>query len=309
MSDQNPAPNPMDALNALLGNPVPGASDPTTQPGVTQQPAKQQFRYVVCPRKECGRIELHDMAKGLPDSKCPYCNETVARRVMPSKQLAEDLSASLTQQPKEETVFDSAAEIPAPANDQPPVAQTPVAPAPKKPRNRNTSRAAALPKVMSTAEANAVIDDIHNNLSTQDQVKVARQQAVAALITKYGLNAVEIKEIGTGVVMTLGFTQWIDDEDGNRIPAYTLMEMTDTPESFRKLFDEARKHDGRVSIDAAQMTGLSAEVLACSYQGFVIANLRNNTGAIRVKIDQKVRLGAKLSTAGRPVYYVLGAAK
>jgi len=274
--------NPMDIVNSIInGNPAAGSAVPTGS-----------IRFLVCDR--CNQIHEHDMAT-LPPAVCPKCNEQTTFKVMPSAEKAEALRQSRLRPatPTPASVAPEAAPVAPPA----PV----VPPAPKATRTRRKAEASP---ALEPAPAPASVDP-----SAPVDYKAAREAAAAALIRKYALNEIEIKPVGTGTVFTLGFTRWTENGEGTRVPVYSFMELTDTPQSFKEELNSARSSDGTVTVDVARVTGLVPEVSAACFGGELIASLKNSTGPVRVMAGAHVKLGARLSKSGRLVWFVMGVEK
>lgn len=290
--------NPMDIVNSIInGNPAAGSAVPTGS-----------IRFLVCDR--CNQIHEHDMAT-LPPAVCPKCNEQTTFKVMPSAEKAEALRQSRLRPatPTPASVAPEAAPVAPPAPVVPPaqvtqpapVQPTPEPPAPKATRTRRKAETAPAPE---PAPAPASVDP-----SAPVDYKAAREAAAAALIRKYALNEIEIKPVGTGTVFTLGFTRWTENGEGTRVPVYSFMELTDTPQSFKEELNSARSSDGTVTVDVARVTGLVPEVSAACFGGELIASLKNSTGPVRVMAGAHVKLGARLSQKGRLVWFVMGVEK
>jgi len=272
----------MDIVNSIInGNPAAGSAVPTGS-----------IRFLVCDR--CNQIHEHDMAT-LPPAVCPKCNEQTTFKVMPSAEKAEALRQSRLRPatPTPASVAPEAAPVAPPA----PV----VPPAPKATRTRRKAEASP---ALEPAPAPASVDP-----SAPVDYKAAREAAAAALIRKYALNEIEIKPVGTGTVFTLGFTRWTENGEGTRVPVYSFMELTDTPQSFKEELNSARSSDGTVTVDVARVTGLVPEVSAACFGGELIASLKNSTGPVRVMAGAHVKLGARLSKSGRLVWFVMGVEK
>lgn len=281
--------DPMQAINNIIG----GVGAPAST-----------NRWLVCDK--CGGITEHDMST-LPPGVCPHCTQTTAFKVMPSKGHAEALAASF--RPKVETSTTDLTKVhpPAPKAEPAPVAppvahQPPVEPAPAK-RTRKKAE-----QVVTTAAPAAEQDAPTVPLGGEVDYRALREAAVNKLIQLHSLNEVEIKDIGTGMIFTLGFTRWTEHE-GARRPIYSFMELTDTPQSFKEELNAARAEDGMISVDVARVTGLTPEIAATAFNGELIASLRNATGPVLVTKGAKVKLGARLSKQGRLIWFVTGVTK
>ena len=265
-------------------------------------------RWLVCDK--CGGITEHDMAT-LPPGTCPHCNQQTSFKVMPTEEHAANLAASfrtekpavdLTQVPPG-LLRPGSAFVPASADAPlvPGPAVPPALPAPAK-RTRKKAEPAVTP---AAAEQQAPTPTV---LGGEVDYRALREAAVNKLIQLHSLNEVEIKDIGTGMIFTLGFTRWIEHE-GARRPIYSFMELTDTPQSFKEELNAARAEDGMISVDVARVTGLTPEIAATAFNGELIASLRNATGPVLVTKGAKVKLGARLSKQGRLIWFVTGVTK
>ena len=288
--------NPMDVVNQILSASAAGGIAVSTG----------SPRWLVCDR--CNQIHEHDMST-LPPAVCPKCNEQTTFKVMPSAEKAEALRQSRLRPatPTPAPVVPEAAPVTPPVPVVPPaqVTQpTPEPPAPKAPRTPRTRRKVEAATAPEPAPAQASVDP-----SASMDYKAIREAAAAALIRKYALNEIEIKPVGTGTVFTLGFTRWTENGEGTRVPVYSFMELTDTPQSFKEELNSARSSDGTVTVDVARVTGLVPEVSAACFGGELIASLKNSTGPVRVMAGARVKLGARLSQKGRLVWFVMGVEK
>lgn len=286
--------DPMQAINNIIG-------------GTGLPAAASTQRWLVCDK--CGGITEHDMAT-LPPGTCPHCTQTTAFKVMPSQGHAQALAASF--RPKIETSTTDLTKVhpsmlpPAPKAEPAPVApavdnQPPVEPAPAK-RTRKKAEPVVTPAPAAEQDAPTV------PLGGEVDYRALREAAVNKLIQLHSLNEVEIKDVGTGMIFTLGFTRWTEHE-GARRPVYSFMELTDTPQSFKEELNAARSEDSMITVDVARVTGLSAEIVPTAFNGELIASLRNQTGPVMVTKGAKVKLGAKLSKQGRLIWFVTGVTK
>lgn len=288
--------DPMQAINNIIG-------------GTGLPAAASTQRWLVCDK--CGGITEHDMAT-LPPGICPACAQPTSFKVMPSKERAEALAASFRlektapmQTPIPASLLRPAA-APAPAPVVAPVAPQPAvesapAEAPKHTRTRRKAEPAPAAAAPVVAEPTPV-------LGGEPDYRAIREAAVNKLVQLHGINEVEIKEVGTGMIFTLGFTRWTEHE-GARRPVYSFMELTDTPQSFKEELNAARSEDSMIAVDVARVTGLSAEIAPTAFNGELIASLRNQTGPVMVTKGAKVKLGAKLSKQGRLIWFVTGVTK
>lgn len=138
--------------------------------------------------------------------------------------------------------------------------------------------------------------------------KELRENAEKMLSAK--LNPVSVVEVGQGIVDALGYTVWIE-KDGHRLPAWNFKELTDTPESFKAELNAARRTDGNVTVDVARVAGLEPiELRSARFQNLLVANLvgGTTTGRVSCMPGSKVRIGARLSHSGKPVFFIMGLA-
>lgn len=290
--------DPMAAINNIIG----GVGAPTST-----------NRWLVCDK--CGGITEHDMAT-LPPGTCPHCNQQTSFKVMPSQAHAENLAASFRGKPETSTTdltkVHPSMFPPAPKAEPAPVApavahQPPVESAPVKRKRKKAEPA----QIITPAPASACTQEAPAPtvpLGGEVDYHAIRKAAVNKLIQLHSLNEVEIKDIGTGMIFTLGFTRWTE-HDGARRPVYSFMELTDTPQSFKEELNAARAEDGMISVDVARVTGLTPEIAATAFNGELIASLRNATGPVLVTKGAKVKLGARLSKQGRLIWFVTGVTK
>lgn len=293
--------NPMDIVNQIINSPTASAVP------------NGSIRFLVCDR--CNQVHEHDMAT-LPPAVCPKCNEQTTFKVMPSLEKAEALRRSRLQPAGDvditkphPSMFAKPAPTPAPVAPapvqepapEPSVAPAPVTETPKATRTRKKAEPAPAP----TPGPAPVQETAHAPLD----YKAAREAATNNLIRKHGINEVEIKPVGVGVVFTLGFTRWMENDEGDRVPVYTFMELTDTPASFKDELNAARREDGTVTVDVARITGLAPEISSACFGGELIASLKNSTGPVRVMVGAHVKLGARLSKSARLIWFVLGVEK
>jgi len=126
-----------------------------------------------------------------------------------------------------------------------------------------------------------------------------------ALRTKFaverGLNEIEFKLVGSGVVAAIGFTVWCEVE-GIRVPAYKFMESFDTPESFRGLMETYAKSSGRVAIDALRIINLDSALDEVGFNHELIATSNIGHGSIRILPGAVANILAKVSKAGGLVF-------
>ena len=278
--------DPMAAINQIIGN----AGAPAG--------AGSSMRWLVC--DNCGGITQHDMAT-LPPGICSTCDQATSFKVMPSLEKAQALVASKGAAP-------APAATPAPAPVVAPVvAERPAEPAPSEAVVPKHTRARKKAEPTPAVSAPAVAEPLPV-LGGEPDYRALREAAVNKLIQSHSLNEVEIKEVGTGMIFTLGFTRWTEHE-GARRPVYSFMELTDTPQSFKEELNDARAEDSMISVDVARVTGLTPEIAATAFNGELIASLRNATGPVLVTKGAKVRLGAKLSKQGRLIWFVTGVTK
>lgn len=167
------------------------------------------------------------------------------------------------------------------------------APAPKRGRPKRTVEQPKTEEQPQTGEPT----------STTKEVVEAR---VKELIAKLQLNDLQPKQVGTGVIFSLGFTRWVERE-GERVPQTYYMLPTDSPSSFRELYEAVHNADRTVAMDTALVSGLSAELADIAYRGEIEASLWDGKrGRISVMRGAKVRVGAKVSKRGRLLFSVLG---
>ena len=290
--------DPMQAINNIIG----GVGAPAST-----------NRWLVCDK--CGGITEHDMST-LPPAACPHCTQQTSFKVMPSKGHADALAASFRSKPETSTTdltkVHPSMLPPAPKAETAPVAppvahQPPVEPAPAK----RTRKKAEPVQIITPAPASACTQEAPAPtvpLGGEPDYRAIRKAAVNKLVQLHGINEVEIKEVGTGMIFTLGFTRWTEHE-GARRPVYSFMELTDTPQSFKEELNAARAEDGMISVDVARVTGLTTEIAATAFNGELIASLRNATGPVLVTKGAKVKLGARLSKQGRLIWFVTGVTK
>lgn len=259
-----------------------------------------QVRWLVC--RDCGTVIEHDFAH-LPPAVCSSCGSKSNHVVLPNPEKAKEAAAQFTKAdaPLPPGVLKEV--VPPPAKVEPltpaPDKVDPPAPAPKRTRKANP-----VTQVVAT-----VAPAIHpSEVSPGDQIdwEAQRNAAREALTAKFGLNPVEWKPVGTGVIYTFGFSAW----EGSR-PVYGWMELTDTPQSFRAVFDEARASYPAAAMDAAKVTALPEELVPLAFQGMLTATLRPMmaAGGIRATVNAKVTIGAKLSKSGSVVFAVLGVSR
>ena len=278
--------DPMAAINQIIGN----AGAPAT--------AGSSMRWLVC--DNCGGITQHDMAT-LPPGICSSCDQATSFKVMPSLEKAQALVASKGAAP-------APAATPAPAPVVAPVvAERPAEPAPSEAVVPKHTRARKKAEPTPAVSAPAVAEPLPG-LGGEPDYRALREAAVNKLIQSHSLNEVEIKEVGTGMIFTLGFTRWTEHE-GARRPVYSFMELTDTPQSFKEELNAARSEDSMIAVDVARVTGLSESIAATSFGGEIVASLRNQTGPVMVTKGAKVKLGARLSKQGRLIWFVTGVTK
>lgn len=280
--------DPMSAINNIIG-------------GIGAPSSAQ--RWLVCDK--CGSITEHDMST-LPPAACPHCTQQTSFKVMPSKGHADALAASFRPAAPKETPTPPNLLRPtpvAPAADPvaPPVALEPPTPIKSAPRTRKRAEPVEQPPVAQAAP-------VAPTPTEHADPKAAREAAIARLIQTHNLNEIEVKELGQGTVYTLGFTRWTE-QDGRRLPVYSFMELTDTPQSFKEELNAARQEDGMIALDVARVTDLTADIFPTTFGGELIASLKNSHGPVLAARGARVKIGAKLSKLGRIVWFVTGVTK
>ena len=123
----------------------------------------------------------------------------------------------------------------------------------------------------------------------------------AKFAVERGLNEIEFKPVGSGVVAAIGFTVWCEVE-GIRVPAYKFMESFDTPESFRGLMETYAKSSGRVAIDALRIINLDSALDEVGFNHELIATSNIGHGSIRILPGAVANILAKVSKAGGLVF-------
>jgi len=238
-------------------------------------------RYLGC--KNCAAVQTWDMSQQVP-AKCEKCESgagfVVALSFLEAKEKAGKTIG--TQEPEDQPT-------PAPA------------PAAKPTRVRKTATETKTSTATETATATVNV--------TATDAKEARKQAIQKLIETHKLNQIEAVRVGTGTVFTLGFTRWVDGEHG-RVPTYCFKELTDDPQSFRGLLDNARKQDGTIRIDVAMLTNIQPEALCDAlFNGQLIASMFSKTGPILAVPGASVEIGAKVTKTGGLMFQVGGFAR
>lgn len=130
--------------------------------------------------------------------------------------------------------------------------------------------------------------------------KERQKAAQVALIAKLKLDTVNYKEVGEGVVDAIGYTIWVDNR-----PQYIIQEPIETAMDMMRQYRADRIEHPGIRFDAARIQNLPDEVNACSFKGQIVATLVHRSGVYRVKQDEKVKIGAKVSGTGSLVWAVL----
>lgn len=257
---------------------------------------KTTVRYICC--GECHGGTTYDLANPLPTT-CPTCkaNDPKWGVGMSFSEARNNLKTSPAPQP---------AQAPAIAPAQEPKTAKPVAQAPEpkpeqKPEPKQTKARVSKPKPEPKAAEPTVDPAVSAPVNDAIDLKAQRLAAIDKLISIHGLNTVQFIKVGTAEVYSVGFTSW----DGN-LPSYTFQEPFDTAESFRSVLKEARAQDGRIAVDVALMTNIEPqELVNALFQGQLVAGLASDTGPIRVKAGDKVKIGARVTKTGGLLFRVL----
>ncbi len=123
-------------------------------------------------------------------------------------------------------------------------------------------------------------------------------------IFEHKINQLSWTPVGKGVVQTVGFTIWVE-EDGKRSPVFRFMEPTDTPESFRAEYNKARELWGNVEMDVVRVAKLPPVMRPVTYQGELIARMNAGEGRVFVRRGSNVTIGAKVANTGSLYFAIL----
>ena len=267
-----------DALSSLI--------DQVNKVVGTEGPPKGK-NYIACP--ECGfTVEL---AKGVPPATCPSCMVEIKWETGNTPAEAKSKAVKAKHAPKVEPV--KKAEPKEKQKEE--TVETPekvepvVEPAPR----RRTVRKKAEEKAPETQEPTSQVGA---------DKKAEREKAIKALIKKYKLNSIAPVEVGTAEVGTIGYTIWND-----KIPTFSFMEPTDTPQSFKQEFLYMKQTRPNLEMDVVRVGSIEPEELfSCLFSGNLIAGLNTGKGLIRVFLGAKVKIGAILTSVGNLRFVVLG---
>lgn len=284
--------NPLeDQIRAICGA-GPAASAPSTP---TPDTMIGVLKFPVC--AECGHVATwNPETEPTPKCKCGASFRMVAPSLEVGRRAAEQFMKAKATVPPSEPEAPQPDPTPTPAT--PKRTRRPVAPKPAEPSGASSTSASTAPGATCAAPTTGA--------SVPLTGKELRENAEKALSAK--LNPVSVVEVGQGIVDALGYTVWIE-KDGHRLPAWNFKELTDTPESFKAELNAARRTDGNITIDVARVSGLEPiELRQARFQNLLIANLvgGNPTGRVSCMPGSKVRIGAKLTSAGRPVFFIMG---
>lgn len=297
--------NQLDAqIRAICGAPAPAT-------GPTPGPVNASLKYPVC--AACGHVAVWNAdTEPAPKCKCGAAYKMIAPTMEIAKRTsAQFMSAQSTPAPVAPATAPAAsAPVSEPEAPQPQPDPTPAPPTPKRTRRPMAPKPAPDQTSASSNPVNTALGATSAPPTTGLNVpltgKEARENAERALCVK--LNAMAVVEVGTGTVDALGYTKWIE-KDGHRLPTWNFKELTDTPESFKAELNAARRTDGNITIDVARVCGLEPiELRQARFQNLLVANLvgGNPSGRVSCMPGSKVRIGAKLSHAGRPVFFIMG---
>lgn len=123
-------------------------------------------------------------------------------------------------------------------------------------------------------------------------------------IYEHKINQLSWTPVGKGVVQTVGFTIWVE-EDGKRSPVFRFMEPTDTPESFRAEYNKARELWGNVEMDVVRVSKLPPVMRPVTYQGELIARMNSGEGRVFVRRGSNITIGAKVAQTGSLYFAIL----
>jgi len=261
----------------------------------TQAAPKGASRFVAC--KSCGDISMWNTSEPAP-AKCNKCGYPGGFYVGMSfgevKKTFEDSKGTPTDAP---STPPATATPPTEGMISPPTAPLSEPIPAEKPKPKPKSRRKAPKKVEPAAEP-IVVPDVQNGAT----LKEVRMASIAAMIESKGLNHLEYKPVGKAEIYAFGFTQWV-----NKLPTFTIQQITDTAESFGARFDKAKSEDGRVEMDVVRLTAIDPEALCnCLFRGNLISNFSAKNGPISgLSVGDKVEVGALVTKKGGLIYNVL----
>lgn len=127
-----------------------------------------------------------------------------------------------------------------------------------------------------------------------------RKKLIEELVRTKKLNETIPVSVGFGQVDAPGFSVWKDGK-----PNYRFFEVEfDTPESFGKSFEEARK-SGMVELDVYRITKLSPEIHPLAYRGLITVSKNNGKEIVRAKVGDTIEIGATLSKNKSLIFSIL----
>ena len=306
--------NPLDEINRVISQ----------QTGATTAPAT---KGLVC--KKCSHAFEHNQAD-MPPTNCPACGELTSFIVYGSLKMAQEYAAKAPRE--EEVIWEQADPITDP--QQPEEHAIPFSPKSEaykdmvqpeiepqiqpeqeveKPKRKKATKPAPIPVPPPPPEETDGEEDGDENeeVSADREEWLAKLKAAReALIARYKLDTLMFRPIGTAEAFAYGTTVW---EDG--LPEVYVWENYLEPKVMHQYIRELAMDVGQsgLGVDCVQLTDISPELGAAMPRRAVTASIVRKEGKalgpIRVKLGDKVNIGAKVSQKGTIVLQVLNVIK
>ncbi len=306
--------NPLDAINRVISQ----------QTGTTTAPAT---KGLVC--KKCSHAFEHNQAD-MPPTNCPACGELTSFIVYGSLKMAKEYAARASQE--EEVVWEEAdptADAPKEGEHSIPFSpkseafkavteEAPTAEA-EKPKTTRKKVKAVKPEPIPEPEPELEPEPLdeeegEDEDEEEDEELARRREAVAAareaLAKRYKLDTLTYKPIGTAEAFAYGTTVWHDG-----YPNVTVWEHYLDAATIRSYIRDLSMDEdvSGLTIDCVQLTDISPELASAMARRVITASIirkdGKSLGPIRVKLGDKVNIGAKVSQKGTIILQVLNVIK